>query len=206
VQVVLPDLRFNRTPLTEKELGGTDYRAWAQARIKAGELLPGPHARNPAQDATMLGERQWHWLESVLREPAELRIVASSLQVLADAPGWEGWINYARDHQRLIQTLRATHAEGVVFISGDTHYAELSQLDLNVPYPLWDLTSSGLTEVWPHVPPNANRVGEMLAEPNFGLIEIDWEPDPTIRLQARDLSGRVRIEKLLALRELRAAG
>ena len=47
-------------------------------------------------------------------------------------------------------------------------------LDLNTPYPIWDLTSSGLTEVWPVLPPNALRVGDALRENNFGLIDIDW--------------------------------
>jgi alkaline phosphatase D len=86
----------------------------------------------------------------------------------------------------------------VIFISGDTHYAELSHYDLNVPYPLWDLTSSGLTEVWPVVPPNANRVGQVLREPNFGWIEIDWSGrDPRIVLQALDIDGKVRMEQEL---------
>lgn len=67
--------------------------------------------------------------------------------MLADFPGWEAWINYARDHQRLIDLIRRKQASGVIFISGDTHYAELTKLDVNVPYTLWDLTSSGLTEV-----------------------------------------------------------
>ena len=36
----------------------------------------------------------------------------------------------------------------MICLSGDTHYGEISRLDDNVPYPLWDITSSGLTEVW----------------------------------------------------------
>jgi alkaline phosphatase D len=134
-----------------------------------------------------------------------LRIVASSLQVLADFPGWEAWINYARDHQRLIETIRRTKASGVVFISGDTHYAELSKLDVNVPYPFWDLTSSGLTEVWPVDVPNANRVGAHVREPNFGLIEIDWSaPSPRIVLQALTQSGKAAIRQEVVLADLAA--
>ena len=102
VQVILPDLRFNRTPIAKLDLGTQKYKEWEEAKRKAGQFVPGPYARSPDPAATMLGERQWSWLEKQFEVPAELRIVASSLQVLADFPGWEGWINYARDHQRLI--------------------------------------------------------------------------------------------------------
>jgi alkaline phosphatase D len=205
VQIVLPDLRFNRSPMTRNGMDDATYRAWAKARVDAGQDAGGYYLRNPAHDASMLGEAQWRWLEQVLGEPAEFRIFASSLQVLADFPGWEAWANFPRDLARLIEAIRRTRAEGLVMISGDTHYAELSRLDMNVPYPLWDLTSSGLTEVWGVPTPNANRVSEQLNEANFGLIEIDWDAPRGIHLQIRDAAGRVRIERELAASELRVA-
>jgi alkaline phosphatase D len=206
VQVLLPDLRYHRTPVARLDLGGRRYEDWARELADAGLPVPGPYARRPEHDATMLGTPQWLWLEGELRRPAEVRILASSLQVVADFPGWEAWINYARDHQRLIQTIRATRADGLICISGDTHYGELSKLDVNVPYSLYDLTSSGLTEVWPVVPPNANRIGEVLREANFGLIEIDWSgPFARLRMQVRDVTGTVRIERTVGTSELRGA-
>lgn len=205
VQIILPDLRYNRTPIQRLDLGETTYEEWEAAKKAAGVPVPGPYARAPDKQATMLGARQWQWLEEQFDVPAKIRIIASSLQVLADFPGWEAWINYARDHQRLIDLIRRKRAPGVVFISGDTHYAELTKLDINAPYALWDLTSSGLTEVWPVDVPNANRVGALLREPNFGLIEIDWARDPVITLQARDVRGAVRIKQQIPLSELRSA-
>lgn len=202
VQIVLPDLRFNRSPMTRNGMDDATYRAWAKQRVDAGQEAGGYYLRNPAHDASMLGETQWRWLGQTLAEPAEFRLFASSLQVLADFPGWEAWANFPRDLQRLIDTIRRTRAGGLVMISGDTHYAELSRLDLNVPYPLWDLTSSGLTEVWGVPTPNANRMSEALNEPNFGLIEIDWGEAPRIRLQICDVRGRVRIARELAAAEL----
>jgi alkaline phosphatase D len=76
---------------------------------------------------------------------------------------------------------------------------------MNVPYPLWDLTSSGLTEVWPVTPPNANRVSEVLREQNFGLIEIDWESGPEVHMEVRDVNGTPRIRHTLRAQELRPA-
>jgi len=91
----------------------------------------------------------------------------------------------------------------VIFLSGDTHYAELSRLDVNVPYPLYDLTSSGLTEVWPVLPPNDLRVGEALREANFGVIEIDWGVAPQLRLEIRDGNGLTRMAHRIKLGELK---
>lgn len=203
VQIILPDLRFNRTTLNKMELGELDYETWARQRQARGEAVPGPYSRNPDCTATMVGERQWQWLDAQFEVPASIRILASSLQVLADFPGWEAWINYAHDHQRLIDLIRRKRASGVVFISGDTHYAELSHVDVNVPYPLWELTSSGLTEVWPVDVPNARRIGSILREPNFGLIDIAWGSQPRIDMKAMDAKGQVRISKSLSLAELR---
>lgn len=203
VQVIMLDLRFNRTPILKLDLGGKDYRVWEKELAQAGRPVPGPYARNPDPKATMLGEQQWQWLEAQLRMPADVRIIGSSLQVLADFPGWEAWINYARDHQRLVELIRATRANGVIFISGDTHYAELSRLDVNVPYPLFDLTSSGLTEVWHVLPPNDLRVGEAIREANFGVVEIAWGQSPQLSLQVRDIEGATRLNQKVILDDLR---
>jgi len=206
LQIILPDLRFNRTPIRPLDLGGKDYETWAAELERRGDPVPGPYQRIPESTATMLGETQWQWLESQLTVPADARILASSLQVVADFPGWEAWINYAEDHQRLLQAIRRHRADGLVCISGDTHYAEISRLDTNAPYPLWDFTSSGLTEVWPVTPPNARRIGPALRENNFGLISIDWfAARPSMLLQAIDVSGVPRLEQRIYLDSLRVA-
>jgi alkaline phosphatase D len=205
LQVLLPDLRFNRTPIRMLDLGGKKYDEWTVELERAGRPVPGPYERNPDPQATMLGARQWQWLEAQLARPADLRVFASSLQVVADFPGWEAWINYAEDHQRLLQAIRSTRANGFLCLSGDTHYAEASCLRTNVPYPLWDFTSSGLTETWPVLPPNSRRVGEAWREPNFGLLQIDWSDPAAVRVtaQVRDVTSAVRIEQRLDTRELR---
>jgi len=196
VQVIMPDLRWNRSKLEKLELNGADYRAWAKSRYDAGQPVPGPYARNPDLKACMLGEPQWAWLEAQLRQPADLRILASSLQVLADFAGWEGWVNFAHDQARLFDAIRKAKANRLICISGDTHYGEVSMLDANTPYPIWDITSSGLTEVWPVTPPNALRQGEVWRDRNFGLLEIDWShPAPVVKAQVRDETGQVRLSQ-----------
>ena len=79
------------------ELQGSDYERLGPQARRRGPAVAGPLQRNPDHAATMLGERQWHWLERQLEVPAELRLFGSSVQVLADFTGWEAWANFARD-------------------------------------------------------------------------------------------------------------
>jgi alkaline phosphatase D len=150
----------------------------------------------------MLGERQWTWLEEQLAAPADVRILGSSLQVLADFAGWEGWVNYAHDHQRLFQAIRAQKANNLICISGDTHYGEVSKLETNTPYPIWDFTSSGLTEVWPVTPPNARRVGEVYRAENFGLLSIDWNTRRSVTAEVRGMDGKPQLSQQVFLDSL----
>lgn len=204
VQVIMPDLRFNRSEILKLDLGGKLYKDWERELIAAGKPVPGPYARNPDLKSSMLGEAQWAWLEAQLRVPADIRILASSLQVVADFPGWEAWINYAQDHQRLLDTIRRTGANGLICLSGDTHYGEISKLETNVPYPLWDFTSSGLTEVWHVLPPNALRQGEAFRDRNFGLITLDWRRRgaTTIKVELNNEEGIPQLAQNLLLSDL----
>ncbi|MEQ1509844.1 MAG: alkaline phosphatase D family protein [Sphingopyxis sp.] len=189
VQVILPDNRTFRTPLLGYTVEPADR---------------GQYVVNPDPAATMLGARQWDWLENELRQPADLRILASSTQVLADAPGYEAWINFQADHQRLLDLIDFAQVDNLVMISGDTHYAELSRLSEGVPYPLYDLTSSGLTQVWPVFGPNRLRIAQAPLMPNFGRITIDWSSaQPQVLLEVQMLDGSVAISQAVPFAELR---
>lgn len=192
VQVILPDNRTFRSPLLGLSVEPEDK---------------GNYLVNPDPNATMLGQMQWDWLENELRQPADIRIFASSTQVLADAPGYETWVNYQADYQRLIDVIDFTQAEGLFMISGDTHYAELSKRTDAVPYPLYDLTSSGLTEVWKFLAPNKNRIAQAPLAQNFGRITIDWSTkDPTVMLEVELIDGTIAISQKLARSEITQKG
>lgn len=192
VQIILLDTRYFRSPL--------------QRRPKA-ERGQGPYQASTNTSATMLGAAQWAWLEEQLRVPAEIRIIASSVQVVPEDHGWEKWMNFPHERQRLFALIRDTRATGVLFLSGDRHLAELSMMDGGVGYPLFDLTSSGLNQAsrsWRPLEENRHRVGTMNWGDNFGLIAIDWDrPDPVISLQVRDEDGDVRIQQKINLSVLR---
>ena len=187
VQIILLDTRYFRSNLATGE----------------NHVIPsgGKYIPHPDPNVTMLGEAQWTWLEQELRRPAELRIIASSIQFISEFSGGEAWANLPREKQRMLDLLSKTGANGVIFISGDRHWAELSRLDRPGDYPLWDLTSSALTEEHRRGTPTPNRfrVGTTYHGNNAGMMTIDWRPSgPTVLLQLFDVKGGVRIEESVA--------
>jgi alkaline phosphatase D len=184
VQVILLDTRYFRSVLATGENNVVP---------SGGKYIP-----HLDPNVTMLGEAQWQWLEEQLRVPAELRIVASSIQFISEFSGAEAWANMPREKQRMLDLLQKMRANGVLFISGDRHWAELSRLDRPGEYPLYDLTSSALTETHKRGTPTPNRFrdGPTFHDTNVGLITIDWSASrPPVLLQLFDVNGDVRIEK-----------
>lgn len=183
VQIILLDTRYFRSKLATGE---------NNVNPSGGKYVPHP---NPG--VTMLGAAQWAWLEEQLRAPAELRIIASSIQFISEFSGAEAWANLPAEKQRMLDLLRSTKANGALFISGDRHWAELSRLDREGDYPLYDLTSSALTESHKRGTPTPNRfrAGPTYHDTNVGLITIDWSRrQPALHLQLFDVNGTVRIE------------
>jgi alkaline phosphatase D len=192
VQIILLDTRFNRSPLIWKEDGSDP--------IEKGHYVP-----NEDPSATLLGAKQWAWFEEQLREPAQIRIIASSIQVVDEDSGGEKWANFPAERKKLFTLLwRAT---GSFFVSGDRHFAELSLMDSEAGYPTFDVTSSSLnwSEHMFRLPEkNRHRVAVLNRGDNFGLIEIDWaRRDPLIRFKIIDDDGDVMIHQKVELSVLR---
>ena len=107
------------------------------------------------------------------------------------------------EQQRFLDLIQTTKANGVIFLSGDVHWAEISRREMAGGYPLYDVTASGITETWPHIEPNRYRVGEVVRENHFGQIVIDWQqPDPEISLQVIDKTGTLRRDEKVRLSQL----
>jgi alkaline phosphatase D len=189
IQVIALDARYFRSPFKKKAV-----------KAPQGE---GPYEPSSDLKATMLGEEQWQWLETQLKLPAKIRIIMTSIQLVAQDHGWEKWQNFPHERERLYKLLKDTKAAGVVCVSGDRHLAELSVMDAGIGYPLYDLTSSGLTEAskkWRKLEVNRHRLATMNWGNNFGMITIDWSnADPLVRLQIRDEVGEVTIQEKLPL-------
>jgi len=191
IRIILPDLRYQRDDLTS--VGQFDY--FAKRRPKN----MGPYSKSVG---SMLGEQQWQWLAAELQKPEPIKIIASSLQVLSDFTGWEAWGNFD-DKQRLLTLIKKHRVNGVLLISGDTHWGEISKLEARLDYPLWDITSSGLTEEWKQVSPNKNRVSEATTEVNYGFISVNWaNEDPSIYFGLKDIAGKLVVSKNINLSDI----
>jgi alkaline phosphatase D len=174
VQVILLDLRSFRTGLIGKD---------------------GKYQPNFDTTATLMGDTQWTWLKQELKKPAKVRVIGSSTQLCTEHNGWETWANFPLEQKRMFETIKETKANGVVFISGDVHYAELSKQQPEGMYPIYDMTASGITQVENHLAANKYRVGEGLIGRNFGMLEIDWNPtDPILYLKGFNVFGKEKIK------------
>jgi alkaline phosphatase D len=196
VQVVLLDTKWFRSDFAR------DSRT-ADERKAIGKV--GKYAPNNDPAATVLGEIQWRWLEEQLRRPAEVRLIVSSIQIVADQKGMDEWGTFPKEREHLFRLIRDTGAKGVLLLSGNLHFAELSVWQLG-PYPLYDLTSSGMTHVNASYAAagNRHRVAGPFVEHNFGLVEIDWDakPWPVIGLKAMAEDGSVGFVREISLGEL----
>jgi alkaline phosphatase D len=177
VQIILLDTRSFRSALRP-----TDERR----ALGKEAYLPDP---DPAK--TMLGEAQWAWLAEQLREPAELRLLVSSVQVLAERHGFERWGNLPLERQKFLDLIVESGAAGVILVSGDRHIGALYRLREDVPYDLYEITSSGLNMAYAH---NRDigplRLGEVYGQDNFGTIEVDWRAGE-VKLAVRGMDGEV---------------
>jgi alkaline phosphatase D len=189
VQVILLDNRYNLDPY--------DY-----------------DGQDPSRQ--ILGEQQWAWLRQRLLEPATVRIIGSGIEVLQDydmSEEWESWGDSPLQRERLFKLIRDLGVPGVIFVSGDMHFAELTRHPDDAAalgYPTYDLTPSGLDQIemesfghWD----NPNRIGDVLnVGQKHGLVEIDWAPaDPAIHLEIYDRS-RLYLDHVVRLSELAPAG
>lgn len=189
VQIIILDTRYFRDDLIHRK--------------KTDTLFKNDYIPNESADSTFLGEAQWAWLETTLKQPADVRIVASSNQFSHEYNGWESWTNVPKEQQKMIDLIKKTKANGVLFISGDVHWGEISKRPVDGGYPIYDVTSSGITQTWPTTEPNKYRVQSVITQNNIGVIEIDFQDEKTdIELALIDSTKQKVAKHQLALSEI----
>lgn len=177
VKLILLDTRYFRDEL----LPDTTGNSWVRYR------------ENP--DGDVLGEAQWQWLEQELSdESIDLYVVGSSIQLVAEEHGWEKWANLPKAKSRFVELVKQTSPKALVVISGDRHIAEISAQPVEgLNYPIVDFTSSGLTHTWSELraEPNRFRDGEMIAELNYGMLNIEFGDSLKVNMEVRGLENQV---------------
>jgi alkaline phosphatase D len=168
---------------------------------KKGDVLPrktyfytpdySPHQSN---DSTLLGTAQWKWLEMELTKPADIRLICSGSQFGIEYNGYEAWANFPHEQQKMLSLIKKTKANGVMFLTGDVHYAEISKLQEPGMYPIYDITASGITSTWDFATQNKNRIEGPVMDNHYGLLTITWEKDPVVQMEIIDMANNGRIE------------
>lgn len=176
LQIITLDTRYFRSDLKPGRLKGR--KAW----------LPDP---DPAK--TLLGEAQWEWLETELKKPAALRLIVSSIQVITTEHRFEKWANLPLERQKFLTLLAETNPGPTILLSGDRHCGEIARLprtETNLPFDLYEMTSSGLTHAGAPEDSNSHRIGPFTSDINFGTLEIDWSgKNPVVDLVLRNHNG-----------------
>ena len=109
------------------------------------EVGAGPHTATTGSDAQLLSEAQWTWLEARLREPAELRIIGTSIPFLQEGTGWETWANFPDEKERMVDLIRGNRRKRHAFYHRrHTLGTVLQTHGQDAPYALWEVNSSGL--------------------------------------------------------------
>ena len=194
LQVILLDTRYFRDSLVKASEAGKRY---------------GP---NMKPEATMLGKEQWQWLDKTLQEPADVRIIVSSIQVVPDKRGMESWGNFPLERRKLFEMIEKNKANGVLFVSGDAHFSEVSCYN-ETPYPIYDITSSamghhhntkdGKPTIYSSFPNEYRLSGSDYTAANFGLIKIDWQGSETqIVVELKGISGKPYFTRKIKLKDL----
>ena len=161
------------------------------------------YAPHTDTSTTLLGKKQWDWLEKELKKPADVRIIGTGTQFGIEWNGYEAWANFPHEQNRMLELIKETRANGVVFISGDVHYSEISKLTTDF-YPIYDFTSSGLSSTWYFATPNRNRIEGPVMDNHFGLITIKWEQNNTkLQMETWDINDNQRIEYTIPLQSIR---
>jgi alkaline phosphatase D len=96
----------------------------------------------------VLGEEQWLWFEKQLLDSvrADMTVIGSGIQVLNDWRPSENWGRFPSERARLLRLLVDTNTSNVLFISGDVHFAEFTEVECGGGNrKLVDFTSSGIT-------------------------------------------------------------
>ncbi len=166
INLIILDTRYFRSSLTKDPTGVKRY-------------VP-----NNYGEGTMLGTKQWQWLENELNNSnATFNIIVSSVQFLSFEHGFESWGNMPHEVDKLKDMISNSKAKGVIVLSGDRHIAEISKDTIpNVKYPLIDITASGLTHSYTSFSGEKNpyRIGDVVFDKNFGILKFDMKNSSVI--------------------------
>ena len=129
-----------------------------------------------------LGFEQWEWLEQKLSIDVDVRLIITSIQLIASDHGWEKWGNFPLELNKFYSYIENSNLSNTIILSGDRHIGGLYEQILVNKYKLIELTSSSLNKPLPFksLEKDSKQLGSVINESNFGIIKINWEKEDII--------------------------
>jgi alkaline phosphatase D len=175
LHVIVLDTRWNKSPWNKQEsVDGSKV------------ILPSGDKRS-----TLLGEVQWAWLEDQLKENSDVKILVSSVQVLAENHSYERWGQFPNERERLLSLINRIKPKNLIILSGDRHFASISKLDLPSYGPLYEISSSPLNTPKGNITENQSVYQfPIFVKENFGLLNLDMASHKAV-FEIRDNKNEV---------------
>ncbi|MBS1619176.1 MAG: alkaline phosphatase family protein [Bacteroidetes bacterium] len=156
---------------------------------------------------SFFGPEQSAWLKrKLLHSDASFKFICVGSQVLNEDNHGECYAMYGRERDALLDFIATNNIKGVVFLSGDMHYSEMSR-HVWKGYPFYDFTCSPLTS--PMDPRNYsshNRyrvAGTVLFHKNYGRVKITGQPGNRIcTIEEYNMDGHKNWDYMIRQQEL----
>ncbi len=149
-----------------------DTRTFQDPLVK---LPKGSEKNYEVNSGTLLGDTQWSWLSKELNQSsANINLIASSIQVVAEDHRYEMWSNFPQERTKLLNLIVSTQVKNPIILTGDRHLSEVSKINWQ-GQDIYDITASGLTHSFSgNQEYNSHRVGQLLTDESFSTMTIDW--------------------------------
>ena len=130
---------------------------------------------------TILGDEQWLWLSNELHQSAaNINLIASSIQVIAEDHRYEMWANFPSEREKLLDLIVSSKVNNPLILSGDRHLSEVSKINWK-GQDIYDITASGLTHSFSGTEEyNSHRTGKLITDKSFSTMKIDWQKNTAI--------------------------
>ena len=163
-------------------------------------LLDNRYHRSPDLRTTgvseMIGKEQLEWLiDGLVNSKAPFKMIAIGGQVLSTAAVHENYIHfYAEERDYLLKRIEEENIKNVIFLTGDRHHTELSQMVNNKGNTIFDLTVSPLTSGASTNVETSNLLrveGTLVQQRNFGWLEFSGtRAERTLTMRIFDANGK----------------
>ena len=167
-------------------------------------LLDNRYFRSPNKrktgDREILGKAQIEWLiDALVNSKASFKFVVVGGQVVSDAAVYENYATFPKEREYLLDLIEKEGIKNIVFLTGDRHKTELSQMKFKNGLTLYDFTSSPLASKAfdSQDEGNNNQVsGTHVATQNFGTISVSGDYiNRVLLLKTFDAAGKLLWQK-----------